>query len=121
MDIIDPVDFYYEDSSSERETVGVEDSISVAGNIQHNTVSADDDGKNKQVQVDVLIDYEGDLKLTISTELLINQPTPAFLILPIRMRITKLHIKGMLLQFILGVLMIAHIGESLQFSFKNNG
>jgi distribution and morphology protein 12 len=91
---MDPVDFYYDDESSERDTVGVEDSISVAGNVPNSTPNTCN-GRNDQIQVDVLINYEGNLRLTISTELLINQPTPAFLILPIRMRITKLHINGM--------------------------
>lgn len=96
LDILDPVDFYYDDDSSERDTVGVEDSISVAGNLNNNVAATPVQSKNDQVQVDVLINYDGNLKLTISTELLINQPTPAFLILPIRMRVTKLQLKGML-------------------------
>jgi distribution and morphology protein 12 len=45
-------------------------------------------------QVEVSIEYDGDMKMSISTELIVNQPTPNFLTLPLQLTVTKTSIKG---------------------------
>jgi distribution and morphology protein 12 len=113
--ICDPWDEFYlftdsEDGRSssfwEQDSVRVEDSVSVVN--QSPTVdpvqetrtvisqekSAGPSMAEDQVQVEMDIKYEGNLRLTISTELIINHPAPQFLILPIRMTLTKFHLNG---------------------------
>lgn len=40
-------------------------------------------------QVEVSIKYDGNLKMTISTSLIVNQPTENFMVLPLILSVTK--------------------------------
>lgn len=50
--------------------------------------------KNTDIQVEISMMYKGDLKMSITTELIVNQPTPGFMILPLQLTITKTSLKG---------------------------
>jgi distribution and morphology protein 12 len=45
-------------------------------------------------QIEIDIAYKGDMSMSISTELIINQPTPGFLSLPLSLTLTKSNFKG---------------------------
>lgn len=46
------------------------------------------------IQLELSLQYHGNLRMTISTELIINHPTPRFLILPVRMTLTAFSLDG---------------------------
>ncbi|KAJ1568179.1 Mitochondrial distribution and morphology protein 12, partial [Nowakowskiella sp. JEL0078] len=61
-------------------------------------------------QLEVAMRYNGNMRLTIETELLVNQPTPAFLVLPITLSLTGLTFSAEAI--------IAYLGDRVNFCFK---
>lgn len=103
----DPLpEFYLQSDASSQgswaaDTVQVEDSVSLVNertSIPNDFHSLSYDhsshGLDDHVQIDLDIEYHGNLRLTLSTELIINHPTPNFLILPVRMTLTGFFVKG---------------------------
>jgi distribution and morphology protein 12 len=50
-------------------------------------------------QLEITVVYKGDMSMSISTELIINQPTPAFMILPLTLTLTRSCFQGNLKNF----------------------
>jgi distribution and morphology protein 12 len=114
----------------EQDSVRVEDSVSVvnqspslASHPRANETQTEETLRRRedepsvaedQVQIEMDIKYEGNLRLTLSTELIVNHPTPHFLILPIRMTLTKFHLKGLvfIVFFEDGWTRMAHYGRA---------
>lgn len=55
-------------------------------------------------QVEISIKYKGDMSMCISTELIINQPTPGFMSLPLILTLTKSSFQGTFLFTSLSIL-----------------
>lgn len=77
---------------------------------QHNSSSQTQQPLNLDIQIELEVVYQGNLRLTVMTELILNKPTPAFMTLPI-----KLALKGISFR---GVAVIAYIGKQINFCFK---
>lgn len=71
-------------------------------------------------QVEVSIEYDGDMKMSISTELIVNQPTPNFLTLPLQLTVTKTSIKG-IWYLDAATAIIAYMQDRVNFCLKNPG
>lgn len=50
--------------------------------------------RDTDIQVELSVIYRGNLKITVSTELIINKPTPAFLVLPVKLTLIGISFKG---------------------------
>ncbi len=61
------------------------------------TLPRSDDSLIDDVQLELALQYHGNLRMTISTELIINHPTSQFLILPVRMTLTAFSLDGKIL------------------------
>ncbi|ORX38095.1 hypothetical protein BCR32DRAFT_16656 [Anaeromyces robustus] len=82
-------------------------SLSTSSQPNSTTPSKQQQPLNLDIQVELEVVYKGNLKLTVSTELILNKPTPAFMTLPI-----KLALKGISFK------VIAYIGKQINFCFK---
>ncbi|KAI9353679.1 hypothetical protein BDR26DRAFT_947373 [Obelidium mucronatum] len=51
--------------------------------------------RETDIQIEVLVDYQGDFKFTVTTELIVNQPTPAFITLPLSLSLTGFSFTGL--------------------------
>ncbi|KAJ3145435.1 Mitochondrial distribution and morphology protein 12 [Geranomyces variabilis] len=63
-------------------------------------------------QVEFEIVYKGNMRLAIQTELIVNQPTPAFMVLPLLLTLTGF-------QFTASAL-ISYLGDRINFCFKES-
>ncbi|KAI8827172.1 uncharacterized protein EV422DRAFT_582818 [Fimicolochytrium jonesii] len=61
-------------------------------------------------QVELQIVYKGNMRLGITTELIVNQPTPAFMVLPLNLTLTGFHFTATAL--------ISYLGDRINFCFK---
>jgi len=77
---------------------------------QQNSTSPSQKPLNLDIQVELDVVYRGNLKLTVSTALILNKPTPAFMTLPIKLALKGISFKG--------VAVIAYIGNQINFCFK---
>jgi mitochondrial distribution and morphology protein 12 len=66
--------------------------------------------RSTDVQVDVLVEYAGNLTLGISTELIINQPTPNFMSMPITLTLKGFRFRGRAI--------LAYLGDRVNFCFQ---
>jgi distribution and morphology protein 12 len=48
------------------------------------------------VQLEVSVRYQGNIQIQISTSLIVNQPTPQFMILPLQLTLTRAHLQATL-------------------------
>ncbi|ORX44736.1 hypothetical protein BCR36DRAFT_359524 [Piromyces finnis] len=84
------------------------DTLSVPS--QQNSTSPSQKPLNLDIQVELDVVYRGNLKLTVSTALILNKPTPAFMTLPIKLALKGISFKG--------IAVIAYIGNQINFCFK---
>ncbi|KAJ3204120.1 Mitochondrial distribution and morphology protein 12 [Entophlyctis luteolus] len=63
-------------------------------------------------QVEILVDYKGDVKMSVSTELIINHPTPKFITLPMSLTLTGFSFTA--------VAVVSYLGDRINFCFKEN-
>jgi len=61
---------------------------------QHNSTSQTHQPLNLDIQLELKIIYQGNLRLTVTTELILNNPTPAFMTLPIKLALKGISFKG---------------------------
>jgi distribution and morphology protein 12 len=47
-------------------------------------------------QVEILVEYRGNLRIAVTTELIVNQPTPAFITLPLTLTLAGFSFSGMI-------------------------
>ncbi|KAI9099490.1 hypothetical protein DFS34DRAFT_713929 [Phlyctochytrium arcticum] len=66
--------------------------------------------RESDAQVEVEIAYKGSMRLAISTELIVNQPTPAFMVLPLTLTLTGFHFTA--------TAIVAYLGDRVNFCFK---
>ena len=84
VDFTDPIpDFYYEESANSELNSNL-DSPFVIDSPARSMPKGQWD-----CQVELSIAYKGDMKMTITTELIVNQPTPNFMTLPVKLTLTK--------------------------------
>ncbi|KAJ3294282.1 Mitochondrial distribution and morphology protein 12 [Rhizoclosmatium sp. JEL0117] len=69
--------------------------------------------RETDIQVEILVDYKGDFKLSLSTELIVNQPTPAFITLPLTLTLTGFSFTA--------VAVVSYLGDRINFCFKEMG
>lgn len=55
---------------------------------------ADTMRRESDAQVELEVVYKGNMRLAMSTELIVNQPTPAFMVLPLTLTLTGFHFTG---------------------------
>ncbi|KAJ3151181.1 Mitochondrial distribution and morphology protein 12 [Geranomyces michiganensis] len=63
-------------------------------------------------QVEFEIVYKGNMRLAIQTELIVNQPTPAFMVLPLLLTLTGFHFTASAL--------VSYLGDRINFCFKES-
>ncbi|KAJ3220510.1 Mitochondrial distribution and morphology protein 12 [Clydaea vesicula] len=68
--------------------------------------------KDEDVQIEILIEYYGNMKLTITTELHINQPTPSFMVLPVTLSLTGFSFSA--------IAILAYLRKRINFCFKES-
>ncbi|KAJ3306487.1 hypothetical protein HDV03_005097 [Kappamyces sp. JEL0829] len=61
-------------------------------------------------QIEISIAYKGDMSMCISTELIVNQPTPNFMCLPLTLTLTKSNFKA--------TAIVAYLGNSINFCLQ---
>ncbi|KND02576.1 uncharacterized protein SPPG_03034 [Spizellomyces punctatus DAOM BR117] len=66
--------------------------------------------RESDAQVDLEVVYKGNMRLAIRTELIVNQPTPAFMVLPLTLTLTGFHFTA--------TAVIAYLGDRVNFCFK---
>ncbi|KAJ3093342.1 Mitochondrial distribution and morphology protein 12, partial [Phlyctochytrium bullatum] len=49
---------------------------------------ADSMKRDTDIQLEISIDYQGNMRISVQTELIVNQPTPAFMALPLTLTLT---------------------------------
>ncbi|KAJ3130157.1 Mitochondrial distribution and morphology protein 12 [Physocladia obscura] len=69
--------------------------------------------RETDVQIEILVDYKGDVRMSVSTELIINHPTPAFITLPMTLTLTGFSFTA--------VAVVSYLGDRVNFCFKENG
>ncbi|KAJ3070953.1 Mitochondrial distribution and morphology protein 12 [Podochytrium sp. JEL0797] len=69
--------------------------------------------RETDLQIEIFVEYKGDCKLSISTALIVNQPTPAFITLPLVLTLTGFSFTA--------VAVISYLGDHINFCFKENG
>jgi mitochondrial distribution and morphology protein 12 len=82
LDITDPMEDFYDQDSFEESTQA-----------SYQVESVEHQGSELDVQLEIGIMYKGDLKMSITTELIVNQPTLQFMVLPLHLTLTKTHFK----------------------------
>jgi len=63
---------------------------------QHNSSSQTQQPLNLDIQIELEVVYQGNLRLTVMTELILNKPTPAFMTLPIKLALKGISFRGKL-------------------------
>ena len=97
VDFTDPIsDFYYDFQSN-----------SELNNSQDQQEDAKITKSSWDAQIELSITYKGDMKMTINTELIINQPTPNFMSLPCKLTLTKTSLQANAV--------IAYLDQSINF------
>jgi distribution and morphology protein 12 len=92
--ITDPMEeFYIEEEPSEEDDFSQNTTSELSG-FSNSLLKLE--RSEMDAQVELSITYKGDLSLSISTELIVNQPTPNFLTLPLILTVTKTSLKGSL-------------------------
>ncbi|RKO85610.1 hypothetical protein BDK51DRAFT_47829 [Blyttiomyces helicus] len=71
---------------------------------------ADARRKETDAQVEITIAYKGNMRLAVSTELIVNQPTPAFMVLPLTLTLTGFAFRA--------TAIIAYLSDRINFCFK---
>ncbi|KAJ3213340.1 Mitochondrial distribution and morphology protein 12 [Dinochytrium kinnereticum] len=66
--------------------------------------------RDTDIQMEILVDYKGNMRISVSTELIVNQPTPAFMVLPLTLTLTGFSFQA--------VAMISYLGDRINFCFK---
>ncbi|KAI9202861.1 uncharacterized protein BJ171DRAFT_559023 [Polychytrium aggregatum] len=66
--------------------------------------------RETDAQVELLVEYKGNMRLSISTELIVNHPTPNFMVLPLTLSLTGFAFSGTLL--------IAYLGTRINICFQ---
>lgn len=66
--------------------------------------------KPNDLQVELWIKFNGNMRMTVTTELIINQPTPAFMVLPLTLTLTGFSLEANAV--------IAYLGDRVNFCFK---
>ncbi|KAI8848302.1 hypothetical protein BC829DRAFT_394158 [Chytridium lagenaria] len=66
--------------------------------------------RDTDIQMEILVDYRGNMRISVSTELIVNQPTPAFMVLPLTLTLTGFAFKA--------IAMICYLGDKINFCFK---
>ncbi|KAJ3400005.1 Mitochondrial distribution and morphology protein 12 [Chytriomyces hyalinus] len=69
--------------------------------------------RDTDFQIEILVDYNGDFKLSVQTELIVNQPTPAFITLPLSLTLTGFSFTA--------IAVISYLGDRINFCFKDMG
>ncbi|KAI8802628.1 hypothetical protein BJ742DRAFT_657330, partial [Cladochytrium replicatum] len=88
--------FYNEDPAAHnlllhRNWIDMEPLRSAGGSDNASAVEPPQDAsvnRDYHCQVELLVEYKGNFRLTITVEFLVNQPTPAFLVLPVTLTLT---------------------------------
>ncbi len=66
--------------------------------------------ESTQVQVEMKMKYDGNMFMKIKTELIVNQPTPRFMVLPVTLTLTKFYFQAHVV--------VAMVGHTVNFCFK---
>jgi mitochondrial distribution and morphology protein 12 len=110
VDITEPMEeFYFEIDDPLFDLQSIGDHLPT-GNSPENF---SEDGPSRNVtdfQIEVSITYNGDMNLSIATELIVNQPTLHFLSLPIELTLTKSSFRA--------TAILASIGNTISFCLK---
>jgi distribution and morphology protein 12 len=69
-------------------------------------------GQPMDVQLEVHVGYQGNVQIQISTCLIVNQPTPEFMVLPLQLTLTRAHFKA--------TLVMAYIQSKLHFCLRES-
>ncbi|KAJ3108006.1 Mitochondrial distribution and morphology protein 12 [Phlyctochytrium planicorne] len=69
--------------------------------------------RETDMQVEITVDYKGNMRMSVSTELIVNQPTPAFMVLPLSLTLTGFSFKEPA-----ATAMISYLGDRINFCFK---
>lgn len=108
LDICDPLpEFYVQEFVSPTmsdQSDGSQDASST--DMQGSTLPHDPD--NAQLEVDCK--YTGDFSMAISTSLIVNQPTPAFMVLPVTLKVTQCRFSA--------VMIVAYMGRVVNICLK---
>ncbi|KAJ3017226.1 UNVERIFIED_CONTAM: Mitochondrial distribution and morphology protein 12 [Siphonaria sp. JEL0065] len=86
---------------SKQKTMSVEDMVSQYAHAMR---------RETDIQIEILVDYKGDFRFTVNTELIVNQPTPAFITLPLSLSLTGFSFTA--------VAVISYLGDRINFCFK---
>ncbi|KAJ3021337.1 Mitochondrial distribution and morphology protein 12 [Thoreauomyces humboldtii] len=80
----------------------------------HQVAESYADGMRRQsdAQVEFEVVYKGNMRLAIQTELIVNQPTPGFMVLPLVLTLTGFHFTASAL--------ISYLGDRVNFCFKES-
>jgi distribution and morphology protein 12 len=106
VNITDPLEeFYFEGSSQENSEQGKSGESEECDS--HIPVLAK---KDFDAQVELSIEYKGDMSMAIKTELIVNQPTPNFMSLPLTLTLTKTSLKANAI--------IAYLGKHINFCLR---
>ncbi|KAJ3329654.1 Mitochondrial distribution and morphology protein 12 [Blyttiomyces sp. JEL0837] len=66
--------------------------------------------RDSDVQVELLVDYRGNLRFSVSTELIVNQPTPGFITLPLTLTLTGFSFTALAI--------ICYLGDKISFCLR---
>ncbi|KAI9353350.1 hypothetical protein DFJ73DRAFT_828311 [Zopfochytrium polystomum] len=69
--------------------------------------------RDSDVQMEIYLEYKGNMRVSLSTELIINQPTPAFITLPLTLTLTRFSFTALAI--------ICYLGNKINFCFKEMG
>ncbi|EGF79219.1 hypothetical protein BATDEDRAFT_85738 [Batrachochytrium dendrobatidis JAM81] len=109
------------DTTAASEQISVSDGIGHHGSAIYKEPSLSFDSTNNlryvqlppqdtDAQLELNVRYHGNMRLSISTELIVNQPTPAFMVLPLALTLTGFSFDG--------TAVIAYLGYAINFCFK---
>ncbi|TPX62098.1 hypothetical protein PhCBS80983_g00689 [Powellomyces hirtus] len=68
--------------------------------------------RSSDAQIEFEIVYKGNMRLAVKTELIVNQPTPNFMVLPLVLTLTGFHFTASAL--------ISYLGDRVNFCFKES-
>ncbi|KAJ3261562.1 Mitochondrial distribution and morphology protein 12 [Boothiomyces macroporosus] len=121
--ICEPLDeFYYIDDNTSEEYQEEQEDGSFNSNFSsyYNNSDMDDrtiPRKETDAQVEISVNYQGNMTMSITTELIVNQPTPGFMVLPLTLTLTKTSLKGKMLSYP-ATAIIAYLGNVINICLK---
>ncbi|KAJ3039714.1 Mitochondrial distribution and morphology protein 12 [Rhizophlyctis rosea] len=69
--------------------------------------------RESDAQIELNMDYKGNMRLVINTQLIVNFPTPNFMVLPLTLTLTGFSFQA--------TAVIAHLGDRINFCFRDPG